>query len=274
MSPLFGPSADKIRESGAVVPGIAIGLEVKSTHDEDVDRHYEWAIEAGGNVYGIRQELVPLTNIRLGMPVTLRVDGSNAVIVWGDEGIIRWKMLKTPPAAGIIDDHDLAGTKGALSRARKDGSAATVTITGFVERSVAMGLGAVVDATVRVDSADRGSYDASVENVGSVPGYATHLPVVGAVLPAWETRGIFGGERVIVDWPAAAMAEPGVGRESTLPKPTGGLIGAVGGFFATMQSDSDKVAASEATAAGEPEIPDYAKGFLKKFGVDPENFTG
>ncbi|MEO8262575.1 MAG: hypothetical protein ABI566_08385 [Pseudolysinimonas sp.] len=266
MSPLFGPSPDKVRDSGTPTPGVVTGIEITSTHDEDVDRHYAWAVEAGGTTYGIRQELMPVNGIRLGMPVTLHVDGTNAVIIWGDATLIRWKMLKTPPAAGIVDDHDLAGNKGALSRARKDGSSATVTITGLVERSIAMGLGAVIDATIRVESEARGSYDATVENVGNVPGYATHLPVVGAVLPAWESRGTFGGERVLVDWPGAAMADPGVGRETAVPRVTGGLMGKLGGLAGKMESDNAAVSQTE------PEIPDYAKGFMKKFGVDPDNF--
>ena len=266
MSPLFGPSADKVRETGTPTPGIISGLEVTSTHEEDVDRYYLWAVQAGGVTYGIRQELVPLHDVRLGMPVELRVDGNNAVIVWGDDMTIRWKMLKTPPSAGIVDDYDLAGNKGALSKARRDGTSATVTIGALVERSVAMGLAAVIDAKVRVESAERGSYDATVENVSNVPGYASHLPVVGAVLPAWETRGMFGGERVLVDWPAAAMADPGVGKPTASPKAKGGLFGAVSGFIEKAEADSAAVSQTE------PEIPDYAKGFMKKFGVDPDNF--
>jgi hypothetical protein len=266
MSPLFGPSADKVRGSGTPTPGIITGLEVTASHEEDVDRYYLWAVEAGGATYGVRQELVPLAEVRLGMPVELRVDGTNAVIVWGDDMTIRWKALKTPPAAGIVDDFDLAGNKGALSKARAAGAAATVTITGFAERSVAMGLGAIVDANVRVESAERGGYDAVVENISNVPGYASHLPVAGATLPAWEAKGMFGAERVLVDWPAAAMADPGVGKPSATPKAEGGLMGALGGFFGKVQDDSAAVSQTE------PEIPDYAKGFMKKFGVDPDNF--
>lgn len=268
MSPLFGPNADKVRQSGTPTPGIITGLEVTASHEEDVDRYYLWAVEAAGSTtYGIRQELIPLHEVRLGMPVELRVDGNNAVIVWGQDMTVRWKMLKTPPAAGIVDDFDLAGNKGALSKARAAGAPATATITGFTERSVALGLGAIVDATVRVESATQGSYDAVVANISNVPGYASHLPVVGAVLPAWEARGTFGAERVLIDWPAAALADPGIGRPSVTPKSTGGLMGALGGVFGRMQADSDAVSQTE------PEIPDYAKGFMKKFGVDPDNFT-
>jgi hypothetical protein len=77
---------------------------------------------------------------------------------------------------------------------------------------------------------------------------------------------MFGGERVIVDWPAAAMADPGLGKPAASPKAQGGLMGAIGGFFEKAQSDSAAVSQTE------PEIPDYAKGFMKKFGVDPDNF--
>lgn len=274
MSPLFGPSADKLLTGGTPVPGTITGIEVKSTHDEDSVRYYEWAVEAGGTMYGIRQELSPTSSVRLGMPVTLRVDGKNAVIEWGDNSLHRWKMLGTPPAAGIIDDHDVSGNRGALSKARKGGKSATVTILEMVNRSVALGLASTVDARVRVEPTSGAPYEGTAPNVNNVPGYATHLPVVGAKLPAWETKGFFGGEGIMIDWPAAAVANPGVGAASVAPKPTGGLFGGATGALATMKADTEAASSTTPPADGEmPEIPDYAKKLMKKFGVDPDSLS-
>jgi hypothetical protein len=271
MSPLFGPSADKILESGTPVDGVVTGIEVKSTHDEDAVRYFEWAVDAGGTTYGIRQELAPTSDVRLGMPVRLRVDGKNAVIEWGDNSLHRWKMV-SPPAPGIIDDHDDNGNRGALSKAQKAGRAVTLTILELVNRSVAMGLGATVDARVRVEPAEGAAYESTVPNVIRVPGYAAHLPVVGTSLPGWETKGFFGGDGVIVDWPAAAMATPGLKSASAVPQATGGLFGGVGGAIATMQADTEAASSTTPPAEGDmPEIPEYAKKLMKKFGVDPES---
>lgn len=271
MSPLFGPSADKILTSGQPVPGVVTGIEVKTTHDDSPIRYTEWAIEAGGTTYGIRQQPADESTVRLGMPVTLRVDGKSAVIDWGDGSAGRWKMLGTPPAAGIVDDHDESDNRGALSRARKGGKPATITILGFEKRSVAMGLSTVMDAKVRVDPAEGEPYETTVKNLATPPGYASHLPSVGARLPAWETSGFFGGDGIRVDWPAAATATPGIG-EPSVAAPAAGLFSGTG-LLSTMVSDTEAVQSTEPLAEGEmPEIPEYAKKFMQKFGVDTTQF--
>ncbi|CAN5504806.1 hypothetical protein BH09ACT4_BH09ACT4_15150 [soil metagenome] len=224
MSPLFGPNPDKILTTGQPVPGSVTGIEVKFTHDDPRVAYAEYAVEANGTSYGIRQDLSPWGEVRLGMAVTVRVDGANAVIEWNNSGTRRWKMLRTPPAAGITDDFDDDGNSGALSKARRGGRGATATILELVNRSVAFGLGSTVDARVRVDPATGEPYEATVANINRVPGYATHLPVVGARLIAWETKGFMGGEGVKIDWPASAEADPGVGTVGQAPTPSPGLM--------------------------------------------------
>lgn len=269
MSPLFGPSPDKILATGTPVPGTVVGIEIKSTHDDSPTLYGEYAVEAGGTVYGIRQDLDPFDEVRLGMPVTLRLDGKNAVIEWRDSGTNRWKMLGTPPAAGIVDDHDDNGNRGGRSRAQKGGKPATVTLLEIVPRTVAMGLASTLDGRVRVDPADGEPYETTVPNINRVMGYAAHLPVVGARLPAWETKGFFGGEGVMIDWPAAAMATPGLDAPNVVFEKTGGVAS---GLLGKIVADTEAVATDQPPAEGEmPEIPQYAKDIMKKFGVDPES---
>ncbi|HEY4152560.1 MAG TPA: hypothetical protein VGM38_04505 [Pseudolysinimonas sp.] len=269
MSPLFGPSPDKILASGQPVAGAITGIEVKFTHDDPRVQYVEYAVQANGVTYGIRQDLSPFREVRLGMPVTLRIDGTNAVIDWNGSGTGRWKMLRTPPAAGITDDFDDNGNSGALSKARKGGRGATVTILELVNRSVALGLGGAVDARVRVDPATGDPYEATVPKVNEVPGYATHLPVVGARLIAWETKGFMGGEHVKIDWPASAEADPGVGKTGAAPAAPAGLITG-SATVSAMTVGGTPTAAADDDEAG-LELPDYAKSMMKKLGVDPDS---
>jgi hypothetical protein len=272
MSPLFGPSPYQILTDGTPTPATIVGIEIKTTHDDDSVRYAEYAVEAGGTVYGIRQDLFPFDEVRLGMPVSLRIDRSNAVIDWNSSGTQRWKMLKTPPAAGVADDHDVNDNRGALTKARAGGRSATVTILELQTRSVALGLATALDARVRVEPADGAAYEATIPKFDRVPGYAAHLPVVGATLPAWQTRGLLGGEGIMIDWPAAAMARPGVGEPS---QALGSGIGLFGGGASDSTSmggaGADGGAGTEGGAGAEPEIPDYAKKLMKKFGVDPDS---
>ncbi|MEO5919519.1 MAG: hypothetical protein ABIQ01_00105, partial [Pseudolysinimonas sp.] len=240
----------------------------KTTHDEDAVRYAEYAVEAGGTVFGIRQDLIPFDEVRLGMPVSVRVDGANAVIDWRSSGAVNWKMVKKPPAAGIVDDFDINDNRGALTKAQRGGRAATVTILDWQARSVALGLATALDARVRIEPAGGAPREETVAKLDRVPGYAAHLPIVGAALPAWETRGLLGGEGIMIDWPAAAMASPGVG-EPPFELPRGhNLFGGASGSMSMGGADADSPAG---TAEGDPEIPEYAKKLMKKFGVDPDS---
>jgi hypothetical protein len=214
MSPLFGPSAEKVRERGTAVPGTIIGIEVRLTHDEDPVRLTAYAVEAGGTVYGVRQELSPISDVRLGMPVTLRVDGKAAVIDWGDVSARRWKSLSGPPAVGI-DDPRLGENRSGLEKART-GTRVTATVLEFVPRSVAFGLGRVIDARCSVQAQGGAPHEASSPKVDA-PFYAAHLATVGATLVAWETA----KGALVIDWPASAEADPGIGRPAAWPL-TGG----------------------------------------------------
>jgi hypothetical protein len=209
MSPLFGPSAEKVRERGTAVPGTIIGIEVRLTHDEDPVRLTAYAVEAGGTVYGVRQELSPISDVRLGMPVTLRVDGKAAVIDWGDVSARRWKSLSAPPAAGI-DDPRLGENRTGLEKVRR-GTRVTATILEFVPRSVAFGLGRVIDARCSVQPEGGSPHEATSPKIDA-PFYAAHLLMVGATLVGWESE----KGSLVIDWPASAEADPGVGRPAAV----------------------------------------------------------
>jgi hypothetical protein len=255
MSPLFGPSAEKVRERGTAVPGTIIGIEVRLTHDEEPVRLTSYAVEAGGTVYGVRQELSPISNVRLGMPVTLRVDGKAAVIDWGDVSARRWKTLSEPPAVGI-DDPRLGENRTGLEKART-GTRVTATVLEFVPRSVAFGLGQVIDARCSVQAEGGAPHEASSPKVDA-PFYAAHLATVGATLVAWETA----KGALVIDWPASAEAYPGVGRPAERPLPGRGAPGQLAGGAAGTVAPGE-----EPAEAAAPAIPAFAQKLLGRAGV-------
>lgn len=256
MSPLFGPSADAILATGAPTPGTLVGIRVTLPDSESSVERHEFAVEAGGTVFGIRQNLSPVDEVRLGMPLPLRVQGSAAIIEWGEVDLFGWKSV-TPPPRGISDRRDTSGTSTGLDSARRKGESVTAEIVEFTPRAMMLGLAEVIDARCRITAADGTVTDAIVTPL-SAPFYATHLVTVGARLPAWRVRGLL-GERVTLDWPAAAEAEPGIGRppaERTGARLTGeGIANAVG-------MSADAAAPAEAV-----DLPPAAQALLSKFGV-------
>ena len=262
MSPLFGPDAGRVQLEGTRTPGTLVGIQVGVTSEEESSRFSEYAVEAGGTVYGIRQDLAPDDQIRLGMPVTLVVHGTAAVIEWGDSGTYRWKMLKAPPAPGIVDDLDDNDNRGAMNRIRR-GTAASVTLLEFSVRSVALGLGEAVDVLVRAIPVGGEPYETTIKKIGSVPGYAAHLPVIGATLPAWVRSGLLGGESLVIDWAAAANADPGVGKAPAPLPGRGGLLGNLaGGAMGTVAPGSEAETA-------EPAVPAFAQKLMGRAVASP-----
>ncbi len=203
------------------------------------------------------------------MPVTLAIDGTNAVIEWGDSGTSRWKMLKTPPAPGIADDLDGSGNRGAMKRVRR-GTAVTVTLLEFSVRKVALGLGESVDASVRVVPDGGGEpFEATIPAMQQAPGYAAHLPVIGATLPGWIRTGLLGGESVVIDWAAAANADPGVGRPPAPLPGRGGLLGQLAGGTRRRETRAGRgrgPGRDRGTGGCRPVIPAFAQKLLREGG--------
>lgn len=253
MSPLFGPSAETILERGTPAPGTIVGIEVTLVgggEDSSATRIDEYAIESNGTVYGVRQWLEPLREVRLGMPVTLRVDGKAAVIEWGTGGPSGWKSVKAPEP-GITDSRAGDDRPNGLKNARKQGRAATVEILEFVKRSVMFGIAEVTDARCRVTPAGGEAYEATVPKIDP-PFYASHLITVGAVVPGWQFKGLL-SESLVLDWPAAAEANPGVGVASAESR---------AGTIPALQSAMSSEPSNEP-----PEIPAFASGLMAKLGV-------
>lgn len=278
MSPLFGPDPEKIRDRGALSPGVIVGIEVTLTNGDPPVQFDAYAVEAGGVVYGVRQMLSPAENVRLGMPVQLRIDGKHAVIEWGDGvNLTRWKSLGDPPVRGITDGRDNERKDG-LFVARKKGAAATAKILEFTERTVVFGLGRVTDARCRITPSEGASFEAVVPKVVA-PFYATHLMAVGAVLPAWHVKGMM-GERLILDWPAAAEATPGIGVAPTPESAPRYLFDnaptewGAGGDAGADASGGEQSGGSDGSPASPPAMPAYASAIMSMFGVSLPTGTG
>lgn len=262
MSPLFGPSAETILERGTPAPGTIVGIEVTLVgggEDSSATRIDEYAVESNGTVYGVRQWLEPVREVRLGMPVTLRVDGKAAVIEWGTGGPSGWKSVKAPEP-GITDNRAGDDRPNGLKNARKQGRAATVEILEFVKRSVMFGIAEVTDARCRVTPAGGEPYEATVPKIDP-PFYASHLITVGAVVPGWQFKGLL-SESLVLDWPAAAEANPGVGIAGTAS-----TAATIPGLQSVMSAEDSSDSSDPSDDPSSPEIPAFAAGLMAKLGV-------
>jgi hypothetical protein len=192
--------------------GRIIGIRVRSEHRfDDTDwRIDEYAVEVAADepfVVGVRQHLDPVDLVRLGMPVALRHDGARAVIDWAGTcggGVGEASFLDEAPPPGI-DDATLT-----LDEARMRGAPVRVRIGGVSVTTAMGGLLRAVVLDVVVVGGPRAGGRARLPIGPGAPFYASHLPRVGAELPAWIEADT--PERPAIDWPAAAVADPGVGR--------------------------------------------------------------
>lgn len=215
-----GTSMDDIVAKGAPSTGRIVGIHVRHVSDGDSTRRIDqYAVEHAGGTFGIRQVLRPDDVVRLGMEVDVLVLGQAGVIDWaatgrrlGFDGALddhRSKVLKRPPEPGIVDEDP------GPARARKRGEAATVQITGLDERSHLGGLAIRLNATVTVTIAGTAPYEAEIKGL-VVPFYASHLIEVGSILPGLvDLRRL---DKPVIDWAAAAMADPGIGRPPARPR--------------------------------------------------------
>lgn len=193
---LFGPSFMKVWPQGTPAEGRIVGIRrFQVSEDESTVDLEEYAVDVGGAVLGIRQRLAPLHDVRLGMPVTVHRDGKTAVIRWGAPVERRWKAVKAP-APGIEDKVDGPPRGGWAS--------GQVEILELGSRSAMLGLATVAQAKVRFSDGT----EALVDKFGA-PFYAAHLGAVGDRLPALQHPR--DARKIRIDWPAAALAVPGVG---------------------------------------------------------------
>lgn len=201
---LFGRvRAEDLLKRGERASGRLVGIAVRA--DPDGGRTDTYAVEVLATpifVAGLRQRL-RLDVVRLGMGVTVRHLDGKASLDWPGGGPpTDWAALDDPPAAGIVDD-----TLG-LAEARR-GLGVTVTLDRVSVVDGPPGAARVLQLDLTVQSPGRPSYPARFAAYG-VPHYATHLCHEGRSLPAWVDPDRL--DRVVIDWPAAAMADPGVRR--------------------------------------------------------------
>lgn len=214
MNLLHTSAAARLLAKGTPVQGTIVGMHVwlaGGGEDSPPVLHEVYAVEAGDRTYGVHQNLEPKHEVRLGMPVELRVDGDRAVIAWGRyQDAEGWKPHKTPPARGIRDDRKpyttVVSVRGVWTPAR-------VEIGGTRERKAIFGLMTSTDV-VMVARFEGGEH---VEELRKhpAPHYASHLYAEGTTVPGW-----IAGQRLIVDWQAAAEEQPGVGVARSVLAPT------------------------------------------------------
>jgi len=207
-----GVDADKVLADGTATTGVLEGILIKYTHDDDSRKPiFHFRVVTLGGVLGIRQQMGDSERVRLGMQVVVRQLRDSAVIDWpatlaaigvsASHNFERWKMMKDPPAPGIVDEEQ------SMQSAAKKGSPASLVVQSIGERSVMFGLGSSIDFDAVVQLPGDEAYAVQVKNV-EVPFYAGHLAVVGAQLPCWvnDRR----QDKVTIDWPTAANRQPGV----------------------------------------------------------------
>jgi len=197
----------RLLRNGTRSHGRIVGIRVRTTGDSDSHTtRYEFAVDvtpaAGGPFRaGIRQRLQHGDRVRLGQQVPVRHDEKRrrAIIDWAemlrgwgldsaDVHEMGWKPLGKPPEEGI-DDNTLPKLKGERADAR------IVSVTRME------GLfGTSQNFHIELDAGGR----QLLAKREYVPIYARHLLEPDLPLPV-----AIHGDRVHVDWPAAAEARPG-----------------------------------------------------------------
>jgi len=193
---LFGPSFMKVWNQGEPAEGRIVGIRrAEISEDESTYEIEDYAIDVGGELVGVRQKLIPREEVRLGMPVTVHRLGKAAVMRWGSPADNRWKVVK-PPALGIEDK--VAGPP------RGGWTPHEAEIVDLGSRAGLLGLTTVAQAKLRLSDGSEALIDKF-----AVPFYATHLRAVGSKVPVLQHPR--DAAKVRVDWPAAAVSNPGVG---------------------------------------------------------------
>ena len=78
MNLLHKSAASRVLAKGTPMQGTIVGLHVWESgggEDSPVILHEAYAVEADGCLFAVHQNLEPKSQVRLGMPVELRVDG-------------------------------------------------------------------------------------------------------------------------------------------------------------------------------------------------------
>lgn len=153
---------------------------------------------------GVRLGAEPPVVVRLGTTLQVLHLETQVVIDWlgsGADEIADSQPLKVAPAPGIED------RSVGLGPMQLCGVPARATITEAAVGAPTRDGGPLLHLTLWVERQGLGGYEDEL-TVATVPHYADHLCTVGRSLPVWLVP-----ERpheVVVDWPAAAVADPGI----------------------------------------------------------------
>lgn len=252
--------ADSVRSKGSTASARLASIHVgKESNDESTRATYAYTVELGPEHSGRRvyvgQHLDPLEYVRLGMPLVVWVHNDDVLIdaertmapfgVHGTTYTAGWKCGKDRGHSGITDDYI------GIERNRKKGTPAAATVKAAQWKSAAFGLSTQLSIDTVVQLPGQQPYALELNKI-DVPHYATHLLAVGAVLPVVVRNGR--PDKVAIDWPAAAMAAPGVGVPPSAllgasAGPSGGISAGMWASTDEAGDDSDAGAFTEVSAA-------------------------
>lgn len=255
-------TAAKVRDNGVEARARLARIKVGKSHAEDEPRPtYTYVVELGpehgGRRVSVGQYLEPAEHVRLGMELVVWVhdedvliDAERSFAPLGVRGITHtdgWSCSKDGGGPEIEDAFI------GIERDRKRGVPATARITGATWTSGRFGLGTQLKLDTVVELPGQAPYALELGNV-TVPHYATHLVAVDAVLPAVVRDGR--PDKVAIDWPAAAIAAPGVGEPPSplLARADAGPTSAMsaGGGWGATPGDAAAGPAGGATIGAEP----------------------
>lgn len=214
---LFSRGPEKVINDGQRVRGRIVAIEVGERDDNGTQRRFdEYVVELGaaegGRRLSLRQDLAPDVHVRLGMEVSAWVRGDDMFIDWksmmAEQGIEgrnvqeRWKGERDASRTGIVDS--TVGAQAAL----KKGEQGLMVINQLRWDSKFGGLVNTLTIAGTVTLGTDEPYDVELGRQ-HIPHYATHLPVAGRSVPVIVS--VKRLDKVTIDWPSAAVAEPGVG---------------------------------------------------------------
>jgi hypothetical protein len=214
---LFSRGPEKVISDGQRVRGRIVAIEVSERNDNDTTRRVdEYVVELGAadgsKRLSVRQDLVPDGHVRIGMEVNAWVRGADMFIDWqttlAERGIEgrnvqdAWKGERDATRTGIADSQ--VGADDAL----KKGERGSMRINQLRWDSKLGGLINTLTIAGTVTIGTDEPYDVEIGRQ-HIPHYASHLPAVGRVVPVIVS--VKRLDKVTIDWPSAAIAEPGVG---------------------------------------------------------------
>lgn len=213
---LFSRGPEKVIKEGRRVRGRIVAMDfVQKSENESTILQTEYVVELdaseGGRRLGVRQTLSPNEYVRLGMEVAAVVRGDDLFIDWAntmaEQGVHgtneteRWKGGRDATRQGVTDANI------GLQKV-KNGERGVMRIEQFRSDSK---FGGLIVTTTIVGTVKLGTDEPYLVEIPKqqLPYYATHLGVVGQVVPVLVSEKRL--DKVVIDWPAAVQQQPGIG---------------------------------------------------------------